>query len=105
MGGGEAMGLTVEEVHEAGELIRAHNELRTLIAKTEFDGLGLYAHDSEHRGQPRLPVGISVAVKEVALALVAARLRFLGVVPKTSLTHECFECNGSGEVPIERGGS
>ncbi len=99
------MGLTVEEVHEASDLIRAHNGLRTLIAKTEFDELGLYAHDSEHRGQPRLPVGIAIAVKEVALGLVAARLRVLGVTPMTSLTHECFECNGAGEVPIKRGGS
>ena len=98
------MKMTEDEIHEASGLVRTHNELRVLIAKTDHRDLNIYAPDCDgHRGQARLPSGIATQVKLVALGLVAARLRELGVEPKTSLTHTCFGCHGSGETPI--GGS
>lgn len=98
------MKMTEDDIREASELIRVHTELRVLIAKTDHRDLNIYAPDCDERGQARLPAGIANQIKLVALGLVAARLRELGVEPKASLTHTCFECNGDGETPIKGGG-
>ncbi len=97
------MKMTEDDIAEASGLIRSHNELRAMIAKTDHRDLTIYAPDCDFDGQARLPAGIANQIKLVALGLVAARLRELGVEPKASLTHTCFTCNGSGETPIKGG--
>jgi hypothetical protein len=93
--------MTPEQVKEAQDLISAHNSLRYQLARNGDCPLGLYAIDADQKtSQPRLPAPIGRQVLLVSIALVEAQLRELGVEPKQGLDRTCFECDGTGKVPI-----
>jgi hypothetical protein len=95
------MTMSPKQVHDAQELLRAHTELRNLLAMHGDRPLRLYANEVDNRSpQPYLPPGIGSRVLVVSIALVEAELAELGVEPDKSLTRDCFECGGKGKVPI-----
>jgi hypothetical protein len=96
--------MTEEEVSEAKTLISAHHSLRWNIVRNSDRAFGLrmYAKDErETTTQPSLPAPIAYQVLFIALGLVEARLRELGVTPEQGWDLDCFECGGSGKRAME----
>ena len=93
--------MTPEEVHEAQELLRAHGALRHNIARNCHRHLSIHMQDDDQNtSDPMIPPSLSGDVLFLVLAMVERRLRALGVTPEDGLDQDCFECGGSGKVPI-----
>lgn len=93
--------MTVDETHEAGELLREFNSLRWQIARA---GDFVCLSGASDTSSCRLSGKIGAQVLHLTLALIEARLRELGVkLPgDVRFEHECFECNGSGTQAMRR---
>lgn len=91
------MTMTPDDVNEAQQLLSAHNSLRWNLARNGHRRIGMYACDDDSKTtQPQFPPPLGRQIMLIALSLVEARLREIGVEPEQGLEHDCFQCRGTG---------